>query len=111
MPSSLITELNEKNFDSETFDSEGPVLVYFGAEQRCGICMKLVPLLEELAEEYAGKLKVRKVNVDQCPSLATRFRLRGIPALFLFKDGLVEEQLGGFHEKAALVSVLDKHLR
>ncbi|MBL7175848.1 MAG: thioredoxin [Desulfobacteraceae bacterium] len=105
-----MTALDETNFDSKTFDSSEPSLVYFGAEQRCAICKRLCPLVEELAGEYAGKLKVCKVDVDQHQSLARRFRLRGIPTLLLFKDGLVEDQIGGFHGKEALVSFLDKHL-
>ena len=110
MSESQIVELNDINFDLETFESNEPVLVYFGAK-RCAVCMKLLPIIEELAEEYTGTLKVRKVDVDQYESLATRFRLRGIPTLFLFKDGLIEEQLTGFHDKTALISFLDKHFR
>jgi thioredoxin 1 len=105
-----ITLLDEKNFDSQTFDSSEPTVVFFGAEQRCAVCKRLFPLVEALAEEYAGRLKVCKVDVDQHQSLARRFRLKGIPALFLFKDGLVEDQLGGFHERAALVAFLEKHV-
>jgi thioredoxin 1 len=105
-----ITSLDETNFDSVTFDSSEPALVFFGAEERCAVCKKLFPLVEELAEEYTGKLKVCKVDVDRHQSLAGRFRLRGIPTLFLFKDGFVEDQLGGFHEKEALVAFLEKNL-
>jgi thioredoxin 1 len=105
-----ITVLDETNFDSETFDGSEPALVFFGAEQRCAVCKRLFPLVEALAEEYTGKVKMCKVDVDQYPSLAKRFRLKGIPTLFLFKDGLVENQLGGFYEKTALRFFLDKHL-
>lgn len=110
MSENPITSLDETNFDSETFDSSEPALVFFGAEERCAVCKRLFPLVEELAEEYTGKLKVCKVDVDRHQSLARRFRLRGIPTLFLFKDGLVEDQLGGFHEKSHLISFLDKHV-
>ena len=105
----LICELDEKSFDSETFDSSKPVLVFFGAEERCAVCRNLYPIVETVAEAYSGKLKVKKVDVDRYPGLASRFRLRGIPVLFLFKEGMVQDRLSGYHDKAAIIDWLVKY--
>jgi thioredoxin 1 len=110
MTEALILELDEISFDGETFDSSGPVLVFMGAERRCAVCRRLYPLVEKVADKYSGKLEVRKVDVDRCPGLASRFRLKGIPTMLLFQEGVVEDRLGGFQESASIESFLDKYL-
>lgn len=98
--------LTDDNFDQETFESSGPVMVFFGAE-RCPVCKELAPVVDEIADEYTGRLKVCWVDVDGYRSLFKRFRLRGIPTLLLFKNGEVEERIGGLHPKEELVSKID----
>lgn len=110
MTDALISELDDRSFDGETFDSTEPVLVFMGAEARCAVCRNLFPLVEELAEKYSGRLKVKKVDVDRYPGLASRFRLKGIPTILLFREGSIEDRLGGFHERAAVERFLDKYL-
>lgn len=105
----LFFNLTEANFDEETFESREPVLVFFGAV-RCSVCKELQPIVEEIADEYTGKLKVCWVDVDEYKSLIKRFRIRGIPNLILFKNGEVEERLGGLHAKEELVSLIGKHV-
>jgi thioredoxin 1 len=106
----LIAELDEQSFDSQTFDSSDLVLVFFGAEERCSVCRNLYPIVETVAAENSGKLVVKKVDVDRYPKLAGRFRLRGIPVLILFNDGMVQDKLGGYHDKNAIESFLEKFL-
>ena len=99
--------LTDENFDQETFDSSDPVLVFFGAE-RCSVCKELMPVVEEIAGDYTGRLKVCWVDVDQYRSLFKRFRLRGIPTLLLFKNGEAEDRIGGLHPKEELASRIDR---
>ena|ERR1041384_449698 len=101
--------LSNGNFDQEVTKSETPVLVDFWAEW-CGPCKMIAPLLDEIADEKAGKLKVGKVNVDENQELATKFGIRAIPTLLIFKDGQVKEQIVGMTGKKDLEKKLATHM-
>lgn len=94
-----------ENFDSEVIQSSGPVLVDFWAPW-CGPCRVIGPVVEEFATQYAGKLKVGKLNVDDHPTIAQRFGITGIPALLFFNDGDVVDTVVGAVPK----NVLQKHI-
>ena len=98
--------VTDATFDAEVKNSDIPVVVDFWAEW-CGPCKQIGPALEELATEYEGKIKVVKVDVDSNPNSAAAMGVRGIPALFNFKDGQVVSNLSGARPKAALQSWID----
>ncbi len=100
-------EINEANFESEVLQSNQPVLVDFWAEW-CGPCKMLAPVLDEIALEHAGRVKVAKVNVDSNPGLAARFGIQSIPTLLYFVGGEVKDQTVGVLSKRAIVAKLDK---
>ena len=104
-----VLEVTDQSFDSEVLRSGQPVLVDFWAEW-CGPCRMLAPTVEAVAKEYAGRVKVAKVNVDENGATAARYRIQGIPTLLVFKNGQVQGQLVGVQSKAALTSLLDKQL-
>lgn len=97
------TPVTDATFDAEVRQSDLPVVVDFWAEW-CGPCKMIGPALEELSEEYAGKVKIVKVNVDENPNSPAQMGVRGIPALFLFKDGQVVSNKVGAAPKAALAN-------
>jgi thioredoxin 1 len=101
--------LTENNFEVEVLKSDKPALVDFWAEW-CGPCKMLGPVVEELAKEYSGRVKVGKVNVDKNQSLAEKYGIRGIPTIILFKDGKIVEQLTGVQSKERLIQMIDKSL-
>ena len=101
--------LTDESFDKEVVQSPEPVLVDFWAPW-CGPCRMLAPVIEELAKEYTGKIKVTKINTDEHPNAASRFKISAIPTLLFFKGGKVAEQLVGVHSKAEIKKTLDSLL-
>lgn len=102
-------EVNQTNWQSDVLEASVPVLVDFWAEW-CGPCRAIIPTLEQLAEDYDGKLKVAKVNVDQNRELAQQFGVRSIPFLLIIKDGKVAEQMVGALSKPQFVEKITPHL-
>jgi thioredoxin 1 len=102
-----IVAVNEQNFETEVTQSNVPVLVDFWAEW-CGPCKMIGPALNELATEYVGKAKVAKVNVDENQDLAVKFRVSGIPALFMVKNGEVIDQIVGARSKKDFKAMIDR---
>lgn len=102
-------ELTDMNFESEVMKFEKPVLVDFWAAW-CGPCKMIAPIVEELAAELDGQLKVGKVDVDVNQQLAQQFGIRSIPTLLLFKDGRIVDQIVGAVPKSALRDKIVKHL-
>jgi thioredoxin 1 len=107
--SDKILILNEDNFDDEVTQRAGPILVDFWAGW-CAPCKKIVPALEEVAEEMAGRAHVAKVDVDESGDLANRFGIMSIPTLIVFNNGKVVDQLIGAAPKAQIRALIEKHL-
>ena len=104
-----VLEVSGSTFDAEVKQSDVPVLVDFWAPW-CGPCRALAPVIEELAGDYDGKVKVVKINTDENVELAQNYKISGIPALLVFKNGEPVEQMVGNHKKSSLTEVLDKHV-
>jgi thioredoxin 1 len=100
-----IVTLTKENFAAEVVQSSAPVLVDFWAEW-CGPCKMIGPILDELAEEYSGRIKIGKVNIDQQQELATEYGVRAIPTLLLFHQGQVADQMVGLRSKRDLKASL-----
>jgi thioredoxin 1 len=102
-------EVNDSNFDTEVLKANVPVLVDFWAEW-CAPCKAIAPTIEVVSKDYQGRAKVAKLNVEQNISTASRYNIKGIPTLLLFKNGIVKEQIVGSTSKESIARVLDKHL-
>lgn len=107
MASENIITATESNFNEQVLTSSQPVLVDFWAEW-CGPCKMIAPVLDELATEYNGKVKIAKVNIDEHQNLAAQYRVTAIPTLLVFKGGQVVEQMVGAKSKRDLKASLDK---
>jgi thioredoxin 1 len=103
-----IIEASDGNFDQVVLQTAGPVLVDFWAEW-CGPCRRLAPTIEAVADEYATKVRVAKLNVDAGPATAKRYGIQGIPTLILFNDGAEKERIVGAASEEAITALIDRH--
>jgi thioredoxin 1 len=107
--SDFIQHVTEASFEPDVLKSDVPVLVDYWAEW-CGPCKAIAPLLEDLAKDYGGKLKIAKVNVDENQQLARKYNIKAIPTLMLFKDGNVQASKLGMMSKPQLTAFLDSNI-
>ena len=107
--SDTIVYLTDDSFQNEVLESTEPVLVDYWAEW-CGPCKMIAPILNEIASEYQGKVKVAKLNIDENPQTPPKYGIRGIPTLMLFKDGNVEATKVGALSKSQLTAFIDTNL-
>ena len=109
MSSDLIKHTSDASFESDVLQSDKPVLVDYWAEW-CGPCKSIAPILDEIAKEYEGRLKIAKINVDENQQVPAKFGIRGIPTLMLFKNGNVEATRVGALSKSQLTAFLDSNI-
>ncbi len=107
--SDKINYVTDDTFEAEVVNAEGPVLVDYWADW-CGPCKMIAPILDEIAEEYDGKLRVAKLNIDENPNTPPKFGIRGIPTLMIFKGGNVEATKVGAVSKSQLTAFIDSNL-
>jgi thioredoxin 1 len=110
MASGVLAEFTDDNFEAEVLKSSLPVLVDFWA-QWCGPCKMLTPIVEELAKDFDGRLKIGKLNVDDSPQFASRYSVNSIPTLLFIKDGNVVDQHVGLLAKKALQAKIEQFLK
>jgi len=103
-------EINDNNFKEEVLEADLPVLVDFWASW-CGPCKRLAPLIEEIAGEYSGRLKVCKLNVDDNPATSPKYEIMSIPTLIIFKGGEVKERIVGLVPKTVLETKIKPYLK
>ena len=106
---SQVYKVDDSNFEEEVTRSETPVLVDFSATW-CGPCKKLEPLVQEIASDYAGRLKVVKVDVDKAPTIAAKYAVMSVPTLLIINGGQVKDQVTGLIPKRAIAERIDKVL-
>jgi thioredoxin 1 len=104
-----IIHVTDDNFEAEVLNSSDPVLVDYWAEW-CGPCKMIAPILDEIANEYTGKIKVAKLNIDDNPQTPPRYGIRGIPTLMLFKNGNIEATKVGALSKSQLTAFIDSNI-
>lgn len=104
-----IVYVTDSTFEEEVINSDQPVLVDYWADW-CGPCKMIAPVLDEISADYAGRLKVAKLNIDENPATPPKFGIRGIPTLMLFKDGHVEATKVGAMSKSQLTAFIDSNL-
>ena len=104
-----MVELNSGNFKTTVETGPTPVLVDFW-DPWCGPCRVIAPILEEVAKEFEGKIRVAKLNVDDSPDIASQFGVRGIPTLILFKEGQIKGQMVGVNPKTNIIQLIQKNL-
>ncbi len=107
--SDLVLHVTDSDFDNVVLKADGPVLVDYWAEW-CGPCKMIAPVLDEIAKDYAGKLTVAKLNIDDNPNTPSHYGVRGIPTLMLFKEGEVEATKVGALTKSQLAAFIDSNL-
>jgi len=107
--SDSISYVSDDSFDSDVLQEDLPVLVDFWADW-CGPCKMIAPILDEISQEYAGKLKVAKLNIDENPNTPPKFGIRGIPTLMIYKSGQVEATKVGAVSKSQLTAFIDSNL-
>jgi thioredoxin 1 len=106
---SEIVHITDATFDSEVLKADKPVLVDFWADW-CGPCKMIAPILDDVSKDYAGKLKVAKLNIDENPATPPKYGIRGIPTLMIFKSGNVEATKVGAVSKSQLTAFIDSNL-
>ena len=104
-----ITHITDSSFEQEVIQSDVPVLVDYWAEW-CGPCKMIAPILDEIAADYEGKLKITKLNIDENPATPPKFGIRGIPTLMIFKGGDVQSTKVGALSKSQLTAFIDQNI-
>ena len=107
--SEFVSEVSDQNFESEVLNASIPVMVDFWASW-CAPCRMLAPVVETVAEQYNGRVRVLKMNIDDNPAIPVKYNIRSIPTLLLFKEGEVKEQIMGNTSPGTITKMLDNHL-